>query len=158
MYVLRLSKPYGESFSIRSPVRIIPAHGKTGAQKYGRSMARRSTQRNGYASQPPDFRTYSPKVTSVFRAISRFIAFSARFGHGTPSVADSPIILDCARRVKRNFPFFINIFIQICGRCHCKTQYLVSAAQKGYNRAGNAARRRGMRASCAHIAYNIIIV
>jgi len=47
-------------------VRIIPAH-----EKYRRRaipagtliMARRSTQRTD-PSQPPDYRTYSPKVTS----------------------------------------------------------------------------------------------
>ena len=62
---LALSKPYGESFFIRLSVRIIPAHRKTGAQNTAGSThgaAIYATYR--YFSQPPDFRTYSPEVTS----------------------------------------------------------------------------------------------
>ena len=54
-------------FSIRLTVRIIPAHEKYRHMMQhpaGTLLAQRSTQRTD-SSQPPDYRTYSPKVTSL---------------------------------------------------------------------------------------------
>ena len=75
--------PYGENVSSRSTVRIIPAHEKY-RQKYSAGNPwHGDLRRVQIHSQPPDSRTYSPKVTGVSSAISRFIALRFVLGQTT---------------------------------------------------------------------------
>ena len=75
--------PYGENGSSRSTVRIIPAHEKY-RQKYSAGNPwHGDLRRVQIHSQPPDSRTYSPKVTGVSSAISRFIALRFVLGQTT---------------------------------------------------------------------------
>ena len=104
--VFLVSTPYGErKFSIRLSVRIIPTH-----EKYRlKDMLLRPVTDHGVAiyatyrsSQPPDYRTYSPKVTSSRSNLPVHRKFHAEYSFR----ADSLIIKEKFCDVNRFFSVF----------------------------------------------------
>ena len=77
-------------------------------------MARRSTQRTR-SPQPPDYRTYSAKVTGFKPAISRIIAVLRMFGTFSVPYASSFIIQDAFPNVKHYFSLFYKISEKFLG-------------------------------------------
>ena len=101
-------------FSVRLTVRIIPAH-----EKYRHRAGTRPWRvdlRSVRISQPPDYRTYSPEVTSlrsnlpVHRSVSR---------QEQPYHADLIIISDILSDVKVFFSVFHNFFQKISDALRC---------------------------------------
>ena len=103
---MRVSTTYGEKFSVRLTVRIIPTHEKD--RHCGRYLSHGMAIYAAYrTSQPPDYRTYSPEVTSLRSnlPVHRSVCAWKGFHH-----ADLIIISDIQRNVKTFFSVFHSFF------------------------------------------------
>ena len=141
---MRVSTTYGEKFSVRLTVRIIPTHEKD--RHCGRYLSHGMAIYAAYrTSQPPDYRTYSPEVTSLRSnlPVHRSVCAQKGFHH-----ADLIIISDIQRNVKTFFSVFHSFFeiflaVRGCtrqrGKCpppgHFPLRYLIpdQAASAYYN-------------------------
>ena len=103
---MRVSTTYGEKFSVRLTVRIIPTHEKD--RHCGRYLSHGMAIYAAYrTSQPPDYRTYSPEVTSLRSNLPVHRSVCARKGFHH---ADLIIISDIQWNVKTFFSVFHSFF------------------------------------------------
>ena len=161
---LVVESPYGELYLYTRNRAYHSCSWKNRRTQYGRSMARRSTLRNGCEAQPPDFRTYSPKVTSFPSNLPVHRIVRARAWLALPRglAYDTKSSRRCQEkffRFSRNFLFF---FVKVVMKWNNSSFATISCASHApKNRRTAAAESKNMTKSAqsaAGMVYRVLVM